>query len=40
LNDALNATISTSLKLKGKIKHLPMLDALVDDDDYGLNIKS
>ncbi len=40
LNDALNATISTSLKLKGKIKHLPMLDVLVDDDDYGLNIKS
>jgi hypothetical protein len=39
LNDALNSSISTCLKLMGKIKHLPMLDALVDDDDYGLNIK-
>jgi hypothetical protein len=40
LNDALNATISMNLKLKGKINHLHALDVLVGDDDYGLNIKS
>jgi hypothetical protein len=38
LNDALNATISMSLKLKEEMNHLPLLDALIDGDGFGLNI--
>jgi hypothetical protein len=38
LNDALNATISMSLKLKEEMSHLPLLDALIDDDGFALNI--
>jgi hypothetical protein len=38
LNDALNATISMSLKLKGEINLLPLLGALIDGDGFGLNI--
>jgi hypothetical protein len=28
-----------SLKLKEKMNHLPLLDALIDDDDFSLNTK-
>jgi hypothetical protein len=38
LSDALNATISVSLKLKEKTNHFILLDALIDDDDFTLNI--
>jgi hypothetical protein len=38
LNDALNVTISISLKLKEKISH-NLLDVLIDDDDPNLTIK-
>jgi hypothetical protein len=31
--------MSMNLKLKGKMNHLLLLDALIDDDDYGLNIE-
>jgi hypothetical protein len=39
LNDALNVAISTNLKLKKKMSHFLLLDALIDDDDFGLNIE-
>jgi hypothetical protein len=39
LNDALNVAISTNLKLKKKMNHFPLLDVLIDDDDFGLNIE-
>jgi hypothetical protein len=39
LNDALNVTISMKLKLKEKMNHLLLLDDLIDDDAYGLNIE-
>jgi hypothetical protein len=39
LSDALNAVISMTLKLKEKMNHLPLLDVLIIDDDYGLNIE-
>ncbi len=39
LNDALNVAISTNLELKKKMNHFPLLDALIDDDDFGLNIE-
>jgi hypothetical protein len=39
LNDALNATIFMSLKLKEKMNHLLLMDVLINDDDSSLNIK-
>jgi hypothetical protein len=39
LNDALNVVISTNLKLKKNMNHFLLLDALIDDDDFGLNIE-
>ncbi len=39
LNDALNVAISTNLKLKKKMNLFPLLDVLIDDDDFGLNIE-
>jgi hypothetical protein len=40
LNDALNVTISMSLKLKEKMSHLHNLsDVLIDDDDPSLTMK-
>ncbi len=38
LNDALNITISMSLKLKEEMNHLPLLDAWIDDDDFDFNM--
>jgi hypothetical protein len=38
LSDALSATISMSLKLKEETKHFLLLDVLIDDDDFSLNI--
>jgi hypothetical protein len=38
LSDALNATISMNLKLKEEMNHFLLLDALIDDDDFCLNI--
>jgi hypothetical protein len=40
LNDALNAAISMSLKLKEEMNHFLLLDVLINDDDFGLNIES
>ncbi len=31
--------LSMSLKLKGKMKYIFLLDALIDDDDFGLIIE-
>ncbi len=40
LNDALNATMSMSLKLKEKMNHLLLSSALIDeDDDYCLIVE-
>jgi hypothetical protein len=39
LNDALNATILMSLKLKENMNHLLLMDILIDDDDSSLNIE-
>jgi len=38
LNDVLNITISMRLKLKEKLNHLLLSNALIDEDDYNLNI--
>ncbi len=38
MNDALNITISMSLKLKEEMNHLPLLDAWIDDDDFDFNM--
>ncbi len=37
--DALNVTIFMSLKSKEEMNHLPLLDALIDNDDFGLTIE-
>jgi hypothetical protein len=39
LNYALNVAISMSLKLKEEMNHFLLLDVLVNDDDFGLNIE-
>jgi hypothetical protein len=39
LIDALNVTIFKSLKFKEEMNHLPLLDALIDNDDFGLTIE-
>ncbi len=38
LNDVLNIAISMRLKLKEEMNHLFLLNVLIDDDDYNLNV--
>ncbi len=38
LNDVLNIAISMTLKLNEEMNHLFLSNALIDDDDYNLNI--
>jgi len=39
LIDALNATISISLKLKQEMNHLLLWDVFINDDDYNFTIE-
>ncbi len=39
LSDVLNVTIFMSLKRKEEMNYLLLLNALIDDEDFGLTIK-
>jgi len=39
LTNVLNVAIFMSLKPKKEMNHLPLLDALIDDDDFGLTFE-